>query len=94
MSRLGPLLQQPFREASNRGFRLLLLAGVGLLGLAALAGRHPILSAAVVAYLLSIPAFVVYRVRAWNESLAEVESPEAREEASVAGVDDEREESG
>ena len=94
MSGLGPLLQQPFREASNRGFGGLLLAGVALLALAALVGRHPLVAAAVVAYLLSIPAFVVYRIRTWNESLADVEAREAREEASVAGVDDEREGSG
>ena len=81
-----PLVEQPFEAASNRGFRLLLAAGVALLALVAVVGRQPLLAAAVVAYLLALPAYVVYRVRTWNESLAEMDVPTGREEASVAGL--------
>ena len=90
MSRLERLADQPFGEASNRGFNLLLLCGVALLGVAALAGRHPLVESAAVAYLLSIPAYVAFRVRAWNEDLAAVDPPEGREEASAVGFDDEQ----
>lgn len=88
MSRLERLPEQPFREASNRGFDLLLVGGVGLLAVVALLGRHPVLEAAVVAYLLAIPTYVAYRVRAWNEELARVEPPDGREESTVAGLQD------
>lgn len=88
MSRLDFLLNQPFEDAENRGFRLLLLAGVVLLALAAVVGRTPVLVGAVVAYLLSLPAYVGVRIRTWNESLADVDAPTGREDASVAGFDD------
>lgn len=92
MSRLDFLLNQPFEDAANRGFGLLLLAGVVLLALVAVVGRTPVLAAAVVAYLLSLPAYVAVRVRRWNESLANVDPATGREEASVAGVERGRDE--
>ena len=88
MSRLEKLLNQPFAEATNRGFHLLLVWGVVLLAGVAALGREPLLVTAVVAYLLALPAYVAHRVRTWNESLAAVETPEGREESSVAGQPD------
>ena len=88
MSRLERLLNQPFAEAPNRGFHLLLAWGVVLLAGVGAVGREPLLVAAVVAYLLALPAYVAYRVRTWNESLAAVETPDGREESSVAGHPD------
>ena len=87
MSRLEFLRDQPFEDASNRGYRLLLLAGAALLALVAVFGREPLLSAAVAAYLLSLPAYVAVRVRRWNESLADVDAATGREEASVAELE-------
>lgn len=88
MSRLEFLLDQPFEDASNRGFRLLLGPGMALLALVAVVGRSPLLAAAVAAYLLSLPAYVAVRNRTWNESLASVDAPTGREEASVAGIEE------
>ena len=93
MSRLEFLLNQPFEDASNRGYKLLLLAGMALLALVAAFGRDPLLLAAVAAYLLSIPAYVAVRNRTWNESLADVDATTGREEASVAGFEGGPEES-
>lgn len=92
MSRLDFLLNQPFEDAKNRGFRLLLLAGVILLALVAIIGRNTLLAAAVVTYLLSLPAYAAVRNRTWNESLADIDATAGRDEASVAGVDSGRNE--
>ncbi|SEV84678.1 hypothetical protein [Natrinema salifodinae] len=56
----------PFEIASNAGFILLLLSGIGLLAGVAVVGRSPIAILAVGLYLLAIPCYVAIRLRIWD----------------------------
>lgn len=65
MSRFDSLLVIPSESAPGATFRAMLLGGVTLFAVVAIAGRSHVTMGAVVLYLLSLPTYVA--ARAWRE---------------------------
>ncbi|WP_306059476.1 hypothetical protein [Natronococcus wangiae] len=55
---LEPLFEAPFE--------VLLRLGVALLAVVAVVGRSPATTAIVALYLLTVPGYLAYRIRAWE----------------------------
>lgn len=89
MVSIEPLLETPFESASNTAYKALFAAGIALLGVVAALGRGPLTAALVIAYLLAVPGYVLYRTRTWDgpDDDEEGESEDA-EDSGSDGSDD------
>lgn len=93
MVSIEPLLETPFESASNTVYKALFAAGIALLGVVAALGRGPLTAALVIAYLLAVPGYVLYRTRTWDgldddETIDEEGESEDAEDSGSDGSDD------